>query len=92
MATLTTTVELMPFAVPDGVIVKQPPRNRGDGFSPLPKMNLNQLDYATLDALCREWRAEVFSRAGVTDSAPSATRSAYVNNFSQWDDGAIEPR
>lgn len=85
MATLTTTVELVPFAVPDGVIVKQPPRNRGDGFSPLPKMNLNQLDYATLDALCKEWRAEVFSRAGVEDHAQAVKRTSHVN-ASQFED------
>lgn len=74
MASLTTTIELLPFPTPTDVVVKQLAGSRGNGFSPAPKMKLNELDYATLDALCNEYRATVFATAGVTDSAPSTPR------------------
>jgi hypothetical protein len=85
MASLTTTIELLPFPTPTDVVVKQMAGTRGNGFSPSPKLTLNQLDYATLDALCKEYRDTVFKTAGIRDSAPSATRSAYVN-ASQFED------
>jgi hypothetical protein len=90
MAALTTTIELLPFPTPIDVAVKQMAGTRGCGFSPLPKLNLNQLDYATLDALCKEFRATVFSTAGIEDRAPSTTRTTYINS-SQWD-APCEPR
>jgi hypothetical protein len=91
VATLTTTTELAPFPVPSEVIVKQVAQTRGCGFSPLPKMRLNQLDYATLDALCNEFRATVFATAGIEDSPNPVerfddfnTRSARAATSGSW--------
>jgi hypothetical protein len=82
VATLTTTIELAPFPVPSEVVVKQAAGVRGCGFSPLPKMRLNQLDYTTLDALCNEFRATVFATAGIEDSPTQPSVPDHGNDVS----------
>ena len=63
-------IELVPFSVPNYVLVKMPPARRQDGFTPDgPKYALADLDNEVLSALCREFRAKVFEKAGKDDPA-----------------------
>lgn len=60
----TLEVELQPFSVPNFVLTVAAPRNRDEGFTEAPKYALSELSALTLDSLCREFRKEVFLKAG----------------------------
>jgi hypothetical protein len=60
-------LNLVPFSTPNFVSVQLPARPRQDGLIEAPKFSLTQLDHDTLSALCDEFRAEVFLKAGKTD-------------------------
>lgn len=60
---ITTEVELMPFNVPNYVIVKMPPRPKQEGIHESPKYHLSELSEETLNQLCEEFRAEVFRKS-----------------------------
>ena len=59
-------VELLPFDVPHLVYQKVKPGKRGDGFNEKRQQSyaIADLDDATLDQLCREFRINVFAHAG----------------------------
>ena len=57
-------VELNPFSVPTGVTLKQKPGLRQDGIRPNVELPLSQLSSEALEALCEEFRANVFAAAG----------------------------
>lgn len=63
----SVSVELCPFEVPTKVTIQRKPGLRQDGFQPPQTMPLSDLGFATLDALCNEFRANVFAAAGVQD-------------------------
>ncbi|MCW8988351.1 MAG: hypothetical protein OQK75_11860 [Gammaproteobacteria bacterium] len=61
-------IELKPFIVPEYVLIKQKPKSRQEGFNANPeKFHLKDLDAETLGQLCDEFRASVFTKAGVKD-------------------------
>lgn len=57
-------VKLKPFNVPNFVLVDEPLKERQDGFSEGRKYALSELDAETLEALCWEFKQEVFAKAG----------------------------
>jgi hypothetical protein len=60
----TIQLELQPFKVPTGAIVKQKPGRRQDGFQPAQELPLSELPIETLEALCEEFTLAVFKAAG----------------------------
>jgi hypothetical protein len=71
MSKLTVEVEIRPFEVPGGVTVVGQPGQRQDGLGTALTSGftnmvfpLSSLSSETLDALCRQFRNEVFKRAG----------------------------
>jgi hypothetical protein len=60
----TLQVELQPFQTPNYVLTKAKPLDRQEGMQEAPKYHLSEFDSATLDKLCREFRREVFGKAG----------------------------
>lgn len=64
----TYNMKLKPFQVPNFVILELPNRVRQEGFSgDTPTIPLMNLDVATLDEMCNEFRSEVFRKAGKQD-------------------------
>lgn len=57
-------LDLVPFNVPNFVLVKEKPRKRQEGFAEGMKFRLADLDAATLDKLCEEFKKEIFKKAG----------------------------
>lgn len=62
------TVELQPFTVPSHVYSVSKLGLKQDGFKPLVKYELSELDAETLDVMCDTFRASVFEAAGVEDT------------------------
>lgn len=60
----TIEIKLKSFAVPDFVLVEEKSKERQEGFSKGRKYALNELDVETLESLCREFKQEVFAKAG----------------------------
>ena len=61
-------LKLLPLMTPNFVRIKLSPVQRADGFVPdANAIPLKDLDPSTLDELCREFRAGVFSKAGKED-------------------------
>ena len=60
----TLEVELQPFQVPSFVYLVAKPSKREDGFAEKAAYPLSDLDSLTLDKLCRQFRDEVFRKAG----------------------------
>jgi hypothetical protein len=60
----TLQVELQPFKTPNFVLAVQKPGKREDGMQETPSYPLSDLDSLTLDKLCRDFRDEVFRKAG----------------------------
>jgi len=58
------TIELHPFQVPNFVRQVMPARPKQDGFQELPAIPLSELSDATLEAMCDEFRRNVFAKAG----------------------------
>lgn len=61
---VTLEVDLQPFMVPNFVRVVSKPGRKEDGVQELPCYPLSDLDSLTLDKLCRQFRDEVFRKAG----------------------------
>lgn len=59
----TTTIDLVPFPVPTGVLVKMAPGRREAGFRTATEIPLHELSRDTLNALCDEFREAVFAAA-----------------------------
>ena len=63
-----------PFPVPSSVVaipVRRTPVKRGEpGAGEKLTMQLSELDYVTLDAMCNEFRESVFAQAGIQDKPP----------------------
>jgi hypothetical protein len=68
MTKVYASIELRPFTVPNYVIHKADPIRKLVGFIEAPKSHLSELDADTLSALCDEFRAEVFRKAGKKDA------------------------
>lgn len=60
---IKTELELNPFSVPNYVTVKMPPGNKQDGFREAPKFHLSELSEETLNALCEQFKKDVFEKA-----------------------------
>jgi len=56
-------VELIPFNIPNYVIVKRPPRPRNQGFEEGPKYHISELDEDTLNQLCDQFKSDVLAKA-----------------------------
>lgn len=54
--------EINPFPIPTGVTVKLPPGRRQDGIRPMPETLLHQLDKATVEQLCDDFKASVLAQ------------------------------
>lgn len=63
---MTIKLELLPFSVPNYVIVKMPPT---ETFTESPKFHLKDLEPDTLAKLCEEFRRNVFAKAEKKDPA-----------------------
>lgn len=57
-------VELQPFKVPNFVLAAQKRGVRAEGVTGETSYPLSDLDVETLEALCDEFRMEVFMKAG----------------------------
>lgn len=67
---VTIKIKLKPFTVPNYVLVDLPPGKREDGLQEPPKYRLEDLDPATLGAMCDEFREAVFTKAGIPRPEP----------------------
>ncbi len=64
----TINMKLKPFQTPNFVSLDLPPRPRQAGFNAEPPtLPLKELDAEALSALCEDFRAEVFRKAGKVD-------------------------
>ncbi len=57
-------MELLPFAVPDCVVVKGKCRQRQDGLQPVVQFDLCDLDEDILEQMCDEFKRGVMEKAG----------------------------
>lgn len=64
---ITLMVKLRPFTVPNFVIQETEPGKRQDGFKEAPSYPLSAVSPETLSAMCDEFRASVYAKAGVPD-------------------------
>ncbi len=62
-------VKLQRMRVPNYVLIEPRPGTREEGLKETPKYSLSELDAATLDELCIEFRREVFLKASKPDPA-----------------------
>jgi hypothetical protein len=71
------TIALLPFTTPNFVIGRFAARPRQEGITEGPKWPLSEIDADALSALCDEFRAEIFRKAGKADpnALPSEPRS-----------------
>ena len=60
--TIITHVKLRPFSVPNFVIQETAPGLKQGGFKEPPKFALHELDTETLEALCVQFREDVFAK------------------------------
>lgn len=58
----TMRINIVPFPVPTGVVLQQPPGRREDGFRPAQELPLSRLDRETVEQLCDEFKATVLQR------------------------------
>jgi hypothetical protein len=61
---ITKEIELQPFTVPNFVLAKAEPAPRQNGIMEVQKFHLSELSEETLNALCDEFREQVFKKAG----------------------------
>lgn len=64
-------IDLLPFTTPNYVLQRMPPRPRQDGLTFAPKYPLCDVPADDLAALCDQFRAEIFRKAGKSDPAAS---------------------
>ena len=69
-------IGVQPWMTPNYVIGKMPPRPRQEGFHEGPKWALSEVEADVLAALCDQFRAEVFEKAGKPD--PALVRTTYT--------------
>lgn len=63
-----TKINLKPFRTPNHVLIERPPRPRQEGINfDSGSIPLSELDVDTLDELCREFRENIFQKAGKED-------------------------
>lgn len=60
---ITVKTELVPFSVPNYVLVKSRPGLRQDGIKEGVKYHVSELDDETLESLCAQFRSDVFKKA-----------------------------
>jgi hypothetical protein len=60
----TIEVELQPFTVPDHVLAVAKEGLKQDGMKATPKYILSDLSSETLDQMCKDFRNEIFRKAG----------------------------
>ena len=65
--TIETKIKLQPFRTPNFVLCEPKLSKREDGFNDSPKYSLSELDAATLDLLCAQFREDIFKKAGKED-------------------------
>lgn len=64
---IETKVRLRRMTVPNYVLAESRIAPRNEGFTESPKFALRELPAETLSALCDQFRADVFRRAGKVD-------------------------
>lgn len=57
-------LKLKPFTTPNFVLVDEPSKPRGEGFSEGRKFALSELDAETLERMCDDFTREVFKKSG----------------------------
>lgn len=62
MAMITTTLELLPFEVPTEIRVKTAPARRQEGLREGMTLQFDEVDMATIDTLCAEFREAIIQR------------------------------
>ena len=60
-------VNLQPMRTPNHVLTEAKPGLRQEGFKETPKYALSELSEEALDALCVQFRKDVFEKAGKVD-------------------------
>lgn len=68
------TIDLQPFTVPNFVRPIAPRRMRQEGFVETQAIPLSELDAATLDAMCDEFKKAVFAKAGKAPNTASSQK------------------
>jgi hypothetical protein len=69
MNNVTINIKLKPFSTPNFVVLEMPTKPRQDGFSSDgSSIPISEVDATVLSALCDDFRAEVFRKAGKADS------------------------
>jgi len=63
MMEVSIKTKLIPFHVPNYVLVEEKSRPREDGFKEVRKFHLSELDDYTLASLCNQFREDVFRKA-----------------------------
>lgn len=56
-------IELLPFTVPNYVLVKEQPKLKQEGFTEGRKYHLSELEPETLYSLCEQFKKDVFEKA-----------------------------
>lgn len=62
MVTITTTLELLPFDVPTEIRVKTALARRQEGLQKGIALQFDEVDMATIDTLCAEFREAIIQR------------------------------
>lgn len=69
-------VKLRPFTVPNFVLAETSTRPRAEEFGEPPSFPLADVDAEALEALCVQFRADIFKKAGKTDPDHARPRQA----------------
>ncbi len=64
---IETRIRLQPFRTPNFALIEPKLGSRQEGFKEADKYALSELDAATLDLLCDQFRADIFTKAGKRD-------------------------
>jgi hypothetical protein len=65
-------IKLRPFMTPNFVLQELSPGSRSEGYQQGPSYPLSDVPAEDLAAMCDEFRAEIFRKAGKTDPTPPA--------------------
>jgi len=56
-------IDLIPFTIPDSVLLTLPPGTKQDGFTAGPKIPLGDIQDDILHEMCDDFRTAIFERA-----------------------------
>jgi len=64
LVTVKVAVNYRAWVTPDEAVIDMPARPNQDGVQPLPKVAVEELEPAALDALAKQWLDHLYAKCG----------------------------